>query len=77
MHRKPELIIGYDTNHFPIGAVCYGCGAGMPRPDPALITSEEVIKWFNQAFAVHREMKHSGQGQVTATITDDEDSPVN
>jgi len=66
MRKAPELIIGYGPDHFPIGAVCYGCGAGMPRPDPALITPAEIITWFSQAFAVHTEMKHPGQGPVTA-----------
>ena len=58
MRKAPELIIGYGRDQFPIGAVCYGCGAGMPRPDPALTTSAEIITWFSQAFAVHKEMKH-------------------
>jgi hypothetical protein len=58
MRKMPELMIGYGPGQFPIGAVCYGCGAGMPRPDPALTTPKEVIIWFSQAFAVHKEMKH-------------------
>ncbi len=74
MHRKTELIIGYDANQFPIGAVCYGCGAGMPRPDPALTTPKEAIIWFSQAFEVHKEMKHPNP--VTAVTVDDADFPL-
>jgi hypothetical protein len=59
MPKLPELMIGYDSNHFPIAAVCYGCGAGMPKPDPTLTRSEDVIAWFSSAFAVHKEGKHT------------------
>jgi hypothetical protein len=70
MRKMPELMIGYGPDHFPIGALCYGCGAGMPRPAPALITPAEVITWFSQAFALHKVKKHADQSLVMA-VTDD------
>ena len=75
MPNAPELMIGYGPDGFPIGAVCYGCGAGMPRPDPALITPAEIITWFSQAFAVHLEMKHPAP--VTAVTPSEEDLLLN
>lgn len=66
-------MIGYDPDHFPIGAVCNGCGAGMPRADPALTASAEVVTWFSQAFAAHLTMKHADQSPVTAVTVDDLD----
>ena len=77
MRKMPELIVGYGPDQFPVAAVCYACGAGMPRPDPALITSAEVVTWFSQAFAVHKEMKHADQSQVTSVTTDEADSLAN
>jgi hypothetical protein len=68
--QKIELMIGYGPDCFPIGAVCYGCGAGMPRPEPALITQAEIIEWFSRAFAVHKEMKHGHDARVTPNQED-------
>jgi hypothetical protein len=58
MRMTGGLIIGYDGHHFPIGAVCFACGAGMPRPDPTLTRSEDVAAWFDKEFALHLEKKH-------------------
>jgi hypothetical protein len=77
MRKVPELMISYGPDHFPIGAVCYGCGAEMPRPNPVLITPAEVITWFSQAFEVHKEMKHGHDTPVTADTPSDEDLLLN
>jgi hypothetical protein len=75
MPKLPELMIGYGPDHFPIGAVCSCCGAGMPRPESALLTAAEVIDWFSQAFATHKEMKHPQP--VTADTPSKEDLLLN
>ena len=58
MRKMRELIIGYGPDHFPIAAVCFACGASMPRPDPALTLTEDVIAGFESAFAAHKKRKH-------------------
>ena len=60
LRKMRELVIGYGPDHFPIAAVCYACGASMPKPDPALTQAEDVIAWYESVFAAHKERKHGG-----------------
>lgn len=56
---RTELRFVYDESMHPIGATCSACGEKMPKPDPALKNSAEIIMWFSRQYVEHKEEKHS------------------
>ena len=56
---RTELHFDYDDRMHPIGATCSACGEWMPRPDPRLKDSAEIILWFSEKYIEHRKLKHS------------------
>ena len=59
MQMKSELKFTYDEDMHPIGAACTACGEQMPKPDPALKDSADIIGWFSGKYIEHRQHKHS------------------
>ena len=56
---RTELRFVYDDSMHPIGATCNACGEQMPKPDPALIESADVIMWFSEKYIEHWKVKPS------------------
>lgn len=54
----PELIIEYDMQLKPIAAKCSHCGEKMPRMESKLISSDEISRWFQIQFQLHKRRKH-------------------
>jgi len=56
---KPELVIGYDEECRPVQAVCSACGEEMPKGEPRVTTTKEMITWFSSQFYFHVRRKHA------------------
>ena len=57
--ERTELKFSYDDNMHPIGATCGACGEKMPKPDPDLKDSADIIVWFSEKYIEHRRLKHT------------------
>jgi len=68
MSRRSELAFAYDKNSFPISANCRRCGEEMPKCDPSVIDSADVVLWFAQQYLEHKLRKHASEDPVKAPL---------
>jgi hypothetical protein len=59
MLKKPELLVDYNSNSYPISATCSACGVQMPLMESKGASQAEGIKWFAIQFDLHVRHKHS------------------
>jgi hypothetical protein len=53
--KKPELVIIYDLNDYPVSARCSACGAVMPQRQEWITSAAENLEWFANQFRLHLE----------------------
>jgi len=51
--KRPELVIDYDLNDYPVSARCSSCGAVMPQRQKWITSAEENLEWFADQFRLH------------------------
>lgn len=51
--KKPELVIVYDLNDYPVSARCSSCGAVMPQRQKWITSAAENMEWFANQFRLH------------------------
>ena len=56
---RTELQFIYNEHMHPIGATCSKCGEKMPKPDPRLKDSAEIIVSLSEQYLDHKRQKHS------------------
>jgi hypothetical protein len=62
---RTELRFVYDENMRPISATCTACGERMPKPDPALENSADIIMFFSKKYFEHRNLKHRSDDDLS------------
>jgi hypothetical protein len=60
----PELRIEFDSNRYPVSAVCTACRAAMPRMKSEGASSEDMMRWFSIQFNIHKKRKHKKYSDV-------------
>jgi hypothetical protein len=51
--KRPELVIVYDLNDYPVSASCSSCGAAMPQRREWITSAAENLEWFANQFMLH------------------------
>lgn len=51
--KKPELVIVYDMNDYPVKAKCSACGKEMPARKGWFVSAAENLAWFAHQFRLH------------------------
>ena len=54
----PELIVEYDKHLKPIAAKCSICKKKMPLMEAKNISADEMSRWFQVQFELHKHRKH-------------------
>lgn len=58
MPERPELLIHYDADAFPIAATCSVCKEELPAVDKGITTSRGAMGWFSGLFKIHLQSHH-------------------
>ena len=56
---RPELVISFDDNMFPVSGVCSVCHDSMPPKHTPASNSHDQIAYLSEQFKLHLEKKHS------------------
>lgn len=67
-NRSPELIILYDAEDTPNGALCSACAQQMPAVPPGIFSSRDIEAYVT-GFRRHLELAHPELGREESPAT--------